>query len=489
MDTWTSSGNNARVLECKNLIDGERINGGERNERRNPSDTRELVSVASYASASDVDAAVAAARKAFPSWARMLPQARADLLDKIGSLILARREEMAILLSREEGKTLPESRAEVTKSGYLFKFYAGEALRLAGQHIRSLRESIEIDVVREPVGIAVLITPWNFPVSIPAWKLAPALAYGNCAILKPSELTNGCAHALSEIIVEAGAPRGVFQMLMGGGDVGSALVSHSDVDLVSFTGSGATGKKIAQLMAGGKAELQLELGGKNPLLVMADANLESSLDAAVKGAFYSTGQRCTASSRIVVEDGIYDKFVEALTERLRRLNVGHALDPSSHIGPLVTEDQLERVQSSVASAKSDGASLKWGGERLNGSTPGHFMMPALFVDTTAGDDLNRHEIFGPVASVIRARSLDDAIEIANDTPYGLCAGLFTSSHASISEFRQRSTAGMVMINLQTVGTDYHVPFGGNGESGFGVREMGSDVKSFFTRSRTIYTAD
>ena len=477
-----------RALECTNLIDGERRQGVEHSERRNPSDTREVVSIASYASPRDVDDAVSAAKTAFPAWAGMLSQARADMLDKVGSLILARHEALSVLLSSEEGKTLPEARAEVTKAGQLFKFYAGEALRLDGRHVRSLRQGIEIDVVNEPVGVAALITPWNFPMCIPAWKVAPALAFGNCAILKPSELTTGCAHALCEIIVEAGVPRGVFQVLLGGAAIGGALVSHPDVKLVSFTGSSATGRKIARLMDGRRAQLQLELGGKNPLVVMADADLEGALDAAVKGAFYSTGQRCTSSSRIIVEDAIHDAFVEALTTRMQNLVVGHALDPRSQIGPLVSKEQLNHVQSSVAQAKADGATLKWGGEILDKSTPGHFMRPALFVDTKSEDPVNQHEIFGPVASVIRARSLDHAIDIANDTPYGLTAGIFTSSHASISAFRQRSTAGMLMINLQTFGTDHHVPFGGNGESGFGAREMGPEARNFFTCSRTIYTA-
>ncbi|TPJ77266.1 aldehyde dehydrogenase family protein [Mesorhizobium sp. B2-6-2] len=475
-------------LACQNLIDGERVANGAAKERRNPSDTGEVVSVATFASLDDVAEAVAAAREAFPKWARLLPQARADLLDTVGSLIVSRREEIATLLSREEGKTLPEARAEVTKAGQLFKFYAGEALRLSGRHVRSLREGIDIDVVREPVGVAALITPWNFPIVIPAWKLAPALAYGNCAVLKPSELTSGCAQLLSEIMVEAGLPNGVFQMVMGGGEVGAALVSNPEVDLVSFTGSSVTGSKIAASMNGRNAQLQLELGGKNPLIVMADANLEGALDAAIKGAFYSTGQRCTASSRIIVDAAIHDRFAETLLERVKGLRVGHALDPQSNIGPLVSEQQRERVLQSLDNAKAETSGEAWGGSPLEGATPGHFVQPALFIGTSSADFVNRHEIFGPVASLIRADSLDHAIEIANDTPYGLSAGIYTASHAAIGEFRRRSTAGMLMINLQTVGTDYHVPFGGNGESGFGVREMGPEVVQFFTRSRTIYVA-
>lgn len=479
---------NACAFECRNLINGEWVGSAQRIERRNPSDTRETVAIASFASPADVDAAVRGAADALPAWAAISPQARADLLDTVGTLIQARADAIARFLSREEGKTLPEARAEVVKSGQIFKFYAGEALRAAGQHARSLRSGIEIDVVREPVGVAALITPWNFPFSIPAWKVAPALAYGNCAVLKPSELTAGCAQLLAEILIEAGIPKGVFQLVMGGADVGAALVSHRDVKLVSFTGSSATGRKIAEAMSGRNAQLQLELGGKNPLIVMADGNLEAALDAALKGAFYSTGQRCTASSRIIVEDPVYDRFVETLSRKVRELKVGHALDPDSQIGPLVSEQQLARVQDSIAAAVADGGKLVCGGERLSGTTPGHFIMPALFVDTDTNDTINRHEVFGPVASVIRASSLDHAIAIANDTDYGLTAGIFTASHAAVRAFRQRSTAGMLMVNLQTVGTDYHVPFGGTGESGFGVREMGVDVRNFFTASRTIYAA-
>lgn len=477
-----------RVLECTSLIAGERVRGADGVERRNPSDTREVVSLAFHASVHDVENAVAAARAAFPAWAALTPQARADLLDRVAGLIQARYQELATLLAREEGKTLPEARAEVTKSAQLFRFYAGEAIRLSGRHVRSLRDGIDVDVVREPLGIAALVTPWNFPLSIPAWKLAPALAYGNCAILKPSELTSGCAQALSEILVEAGLPKGVFQMVLGDGEVGRALVAHPGVDLVSFTGSSATGHAIARLVEGRQAQLQLELGGKNPLIVMADADIEAALDAAVKGAFYSTGQRCTASSRIVVEEPIADKFTEALLRRIKALEVGHALAATSQIGPLVSERQLDGVRSSVAKAKASGCELAWGGERIERPTPGHFMAPALFIDTKPDAFVNRHEVFGPVASVLRASGLDEAIAIANDTPYGLSAGIYTASHAAMTAFRRRSTAGMLMINLQTVGTDYHVPFGGNGESGYGIREMGPEVANFFTRSRTIYTA-
>lgn len=476
-----------RALECFSLIAGERARGADGIERRNPSDTREVVSIAFHATTLDVENAVAAARDAFPAWAGLTPQARADLLDRVAGLLQARQQELATLLAREEGKTLPEARAEVTKSAQLFRFYAGEAIRLSGRHVRSLREGIDVDVVREPLGVAALVTPWNFPLSIPAWKLAPALAYGNCAILKPSELTSGCAQALSEIVVEAGLPTGVFQMVLGDGAVGSALVTHPGVDLVSFTGSSATGRAIARLVEGRQAQLQLELGGKNPLIIMADADIEAALDAAVKGAFYSTGQRCTASSRIIIEEPIADRFTEALLRRIKALEVGHALAANSQIGPLVSERQFDGVQASVAKARAS-SELAWGGERIERPTPGHFMAPALFTDTKPGDFVNRHEVFGPIASVLRASGLDEAIAIANDTPYGLSAGIYTASHAAMTAFKRRSTAGMLMVNLQTVGTDYHVPFGGNGESGYGVREMGPEVASFFTRSRTIYTA-
>lgn len=475
-------------LECSSLIAGERVRSADGVERRNPSNTLEVVCTAFHATADDVDAAVDAARQAFPAWARTTPQARADLLDRVAGSVQARHQELATLLAREEGKTLPEARAEVTKTAQLFRFYAGEAVRLSGRHGRSLREGIDVDVLREPRGVAALVTPWNFPLSIPAWKLAPALAYGNCAILKPSELTSGCAQMFTDILIEAGIPKGVFQMVLGAGEVGRALVSHPGVDLVSFTGSSATGHAIARLVEGRQAQLQLELGGKNPLIVMADADIEAALDAAVKGAFYSTGQRCTASSRIIVEEPIADRFTEALLQRMQALEVGHALAATSQIGPLVSERQLEGVQNSVAKARANGSELAWGGERLDRQTPGHFMAPALFLDSDADAFVNRHEIFGPVASVQRASDLNEAISLANDTPYGLSAGIYTASHAAITSFKRRSTAGMLMINLQTVGTDHHVPFGGNGESGYGVREMGPEVANFFTRSRTVYTA-
>lgn len=477
-----------RPLEAASLIAGAFVKGANGVERRNPSDTRELVSIAFHAAAGDVDGAVAAARAAFPGWARLTPQARADMLDRIAALVQARHQELATLLAREEGKTLPEARAETTKTAQLFRFYAGEAVRLGGRHVRSLRDGIDVDVVREPRGVVALVTPWNFPISIPAWKLAPALAYGNCAILKPSELTSGCAQKLAEIMVEAGLPEGVFQMLLGRGDIGGALVAHRGIDLVSFTGSSATGHAISRLVEGRQAQLQLELGGKNPLIVLADADIEAALDAAVKGAFYSTGQRCTASSRIIVEDAIADRFIAMLTARVKILEIGHALLASSQIGPLVSEHQLGGVQASIAKAQADGSELVCGGEALERATPGHFMAPALFVDSRPDAFVNRHEVFGPVASVIRASGIEEAIALANDTPYGLSAGIYTASHAAITAFKRSSTAGMLMVNLQTVGTDYHVPFGGNGESGYGPREMGSEVASFFTRSRTIYTA-
>lgn len=477
-----------RPLEAASLIAGGFVKGGNGVERRNPSDTREIVSIAFHAAVGEVENAVEAARQAFPGWARVTPQARADMLDRIAGLVQARHQEIAALLAREEGKTLPEARAEVTKTVQLFRFYAGEAVRLGGRHVRSLRAGIDVDVVQEPRGVVALVTPWNFPVSIPAWKLAPALAYGNCAILKPSELTSGCAQKLAEIMVEAGLPDGVFQMLLGAGDIGAALVAHPGIDLVSFTGSSATGHAISRLVEGRQAQLQLELGGKNPLIVLADADIEAALDAAIKGAFYSTGQRCTASSRIIVEDAIADRFIEALTARLKALEVGHALLPSSQIGPLVSERQLAGVQASITQAQADGSELVCGGEALERPTPGHFMAPTLFVDSRPDAFVNQHEVFGPVASVMRASGIDEAIALANDTPYGLSAGIYTTSHKAITAFRRRSTAGMLMVNLQTVGTDYHVPFGGNGESGYGPREMGPEVASFFTRSRTIYTA-
>ncbi|MBS0419911.1 MAG: aldehyde dehydrogenase family protein [Proteobacteria bacterium] len=469
-----------------NLIGGQWRHSVETLPDVNPSDTSDVIGQYAVASAADVGEAVGLARAAGRKWAATTPQEKADRLDAIGTEIGARSADLARQLAREEGKTLREAQAEVTKAAQLFRFFAGEAVRLGGEHVRSIRPGIDVDVERRPLGVVALVTPWNFPLSIPAWKAAPALAFGNAVILKPSELTNASAWSLADI-VNRHLPAGVFQLLMGGGKVGQALIGSAGVEAVSFTGSVQTGAAITRAAAPGM-KLQLEMGGKNPLIVMEDADLALAVDCAVKGAFYSSGQRCTASSRLIVHQAVSARFIDMLTRAAEPLRVGHALDEHTDIGPLVSAAQLERVQGYVETGKREGARLLFGAERVEARTKGFYLRPALFVDTRSQHRINQEEIFGPVASVIEVGSLDEAIDVGNDTAFGLCAGMFTRSLTYARQFRQRIVAGMTMINLPTVGTDYHVPFGGARASSFGPRECGSGAREFYTTSVTTYTA-
>ena len=451
----------------------------------NPSDTGDLVGLYAQADASDVAAAVAAAKGAAPLWASSTPQQRFDVLDFVGSEILARKEELGRLLAREEGKTLPESIGEVSRAGAIFKFFAGEALRMPGDHIPSVRPGIEIDVLREPLGVVALITPWNFPAAIPAWKTAPALAFGNAVVLKPAELVPGTAWALAEIISRSGLLRGAFNLVTGRGSViGDPLVSNPEVAGVSFTGSVQVGTGVAAKCAARLARVQLEMGGKNPLVVLDDADMP----AAVNGAYFSTGQRCTASSRIIVTSGIHDRFVRALTERLSSLKIDDALAAETDIGPVVDAAQMEKDLRYIELGRQEGGTLSFGGERLRRAKEGFYLSPALFTGTTNRMRLNTEEVFGPVAGVIRVRDYDEALAVANDTPFGLCAGICTTSLKHASHFRKNAQAGMVMVNLPTAGVDYHVPFGGRKGSSYGPREQGRYAVEFYTTVKTCYTA-
>ena len=456
---------------------------------RNPSDTRDVVGEYAVAGAAEVRAAVAAAREAFPLWRATTPQQRADVLDRIGGQLLARAAELGRLLSREEGKTLPEGVGEVTRAAQIFKFFAGEAVRLDGENGLSSRPGIGLEVLREPVGVFGLVTPWNFPIAIPAWKLAPALAFGNCAVLKPSEFTPALALALKSVADAAGLPPGVFGLVPGnGGEAGRALVEDPDVDGISFTGSVPTGRAIAQACLASMKRVQLEMGGKNPLLVMDDADLEIAVNCAVNGAYFSTGQRCTASSRLIVTQGIHDRFVARMCERIAGLRIGNALEAGVEIGPAIHEAQLDKNLRYVDVGRSEGAKLAAGGQRLERGTPGWYMTPALFTETRNDMRLNREEVFGPVAGVIRARDYEEALALANDTEFGLCAGICTTSLKYATHFKHAAQTGLVMINLPTAGLDYHVPFGGRKASSYGPREQGGAARDFYTTGKTAYVS-
>ena len=471
-----------------NLINGQWVAGSAYTPNVNPSNTADVIGEYTQASAAQLNDAVAAARAAFPAWSTSGIQARSDALDKIGNEILARREELGTLLSREEGKTKPEGIGEAARAGYIFKFFAGECLRLAGETLPSVRPGIGVEITREPLGVVGLITPWNFPIAIPAWKIAPALAYGNCVVLKPADLVPGCAWALAEIISRSGIPAGVFNLVMGRGSViGDPLVNHPGIDAISFTGSQQVGGRIAQQCAVNLKKVQLEMGGKNPQIVLDDAVLAQAVELCTQSAFYSTGQRCTASSRLIVTDGIYPAFVEALKTRMAAIKVGDALAAGIDMGPVSSQAQLEQDLSYVEIGKAEGATLVAGGERLQLATDGFYMAPALLTDTTSAMRVNREEVFGPVASIIRVKDYDAALAEANNTPFGLSAGIATTSLKYATHFKRHSQAGMVMVNLPTAGVDYHVPFGGRKGSSFGAREQGRYAQEFFTTVKTSYT--
>ena len=469
-----------------NYINGEWRQAPNAAPNLNPSNTADVVGEYGRADEAQVKEAIAAARAAAPAWNRSGIQQRADILDKIGTEILARKDELGMLLSREEGKTRPEGIGEAARAGYIFKFFAGETLRLAGEVLPSVRPGLKVEITREPVGVAGIITPWNFPIAIPAWKIAPALAYGNCVVFKPADLVPGCAWALAEIIARSGLPAGVFNLVMGRGSVvGELLSTDPGIDAVSFTGSVATGKRVAQNCAVRLAKVQLEMGGKNPQVVLDDADLDTAVNVSLQSAFFSTGQRCTAASRLIVTEGIHDRFVSALTSKMKTLKVDDALKDGTDIGPVVDPSQLEQDLKYIELGKKEGAKLT-GGARLKRSTEGYYLEPALFTETTSQMQINRDEIFGPVASVIRVKDYEEALKVANDTPFGLSSGIATTSLKHSEHFKRNSAAGMVMVNLPTAGVDYHVPFGGRKGSSYGPREQGRYAAEFYTVVKTAY---
>ncbi len=452
----------------------------------NPSNIDDIVGEFSRGDAARVDEAVAAANAAQPDWAAASPQLRHDVLEKASNLITSRKDELGRLLSREEGKTLAEGIGETMRAAQVFKFFAGEAIRNVGDAVASIRPGIDVTVEREAVGTIGLITPWKFPIAIPAWKLAPALAYGNAVVMKPAELTPGCAWELAKILHEAGCPTGVFNLVMGpGSTVGARIVEHPGIDNISFTGSVATGNTIAVQCASTGKRVQMEMGGKNPLVVVDDADLDVAVATAINGAFFSTGQRCTASSRLIVTAGIHDAFLEKLTSAAANLIVGDALDAATQIGPVVDQKQLDQNLRYLKLASNEGCDVR-GGELANG--PGFFMKPAIFAGATNQMTVSREEIFGPMASVIKVADYDEALAVANDTEFGLSAGICTTSLRYASDFRKKAQAGMVMVNLPTAGVDYHVPFGGRKGSSYGPREQGSYAREFYTIVKTSYIA-
>lgn len=475
------------MTEFKNYIGGEWRDGDGVNRNINPSDTDDLIGEYALASVEDARMAIGAAMTAAPRWRATTPQQRFDVLDAIASEILARKAELGDLLAREEGKTLPEAVGEVARAGQIFKFFAGEALRAGGELAPSVRPGVKVEITREPAGVVGVITPWNFPIAIPAWKIAPALAYGNAVVFKPAGLAPGSAWALAEIIARAGLPDGAFNLVMGsGGVVGEEILASEHIDAVTFTGSVETGAHVLAQTSRNGVKAQLEMGGKNPLVVLDDADLDIAVDCALQGAFYSTGQRCTASSRIIVTKGIADAFAAALQKATTGLRVGDARADDTQIGPLADAGQLAKTEEYVDIGVKEGSTLLAGGARITRTASGYYYAPALFDHATPEMRIVREEIFGPVASIQRVDDYDQALETANDTRFGLSSGICTSSLKYAEHYKANAQAGMVMVNLPTAGVDYHVPFGGRKASSFGPREQGAYAREFYTTVKTAY---
>ncbi len=472
-----------------NLIDGQRIDSKDLTTDINPSNLSDVVGEFARGSAADVEQAIASARTAFEKWSHTTPQQRFDVLDRAGTDILARKDELGRQLSREQGKVLADGVGEAARAGYIFKFFAGEAVRMSGEKGDSVRPGVDVEVTREPIGVVAAITPWNFPLAIPAWKIAAALAFGNCVVFKPAELVPASPWTLVDIVQRAGLPPGVLNLVMGpGSKLGAALAASPDIDAVSFTGSQDVGPSVAAAAVKTGARVQLEMGGKNPLIVLDDADLATAVSVAVNGAYFQSGQRCTASSRIIATEAIHDRFVDAMVDRMKGLVVDDALKAGTEIGPVVDQRQLDKDLEYVEIGRKEGARLVYGGERLRRETDGYYMAPAIFTDTVPAMRINREEIFGPVAAVIRARDYEEALAIANDTPYGLSAGIVTTSLKHASHFKRHAQSGLVMVNLPTAGLDYHVPFGGRKKSSYGPREQGTYAKEFYTIVKTAYIA-
>ncbi|MDP2519741.1 aldehyde dehydrogenase family protein [Shimia thalassica] len=474
-------------MTYKNLIAGEWLAGETEIENRNPSDTSDLIGLYAQATPDQLEATLDQARIAQREWAAYGLERKQNVLNAIGNELMARAEELGKLLSREEGKPLAEGKGEVFRAGQFFNYYAAECLRQIGENADSVRDGIEVDVRREPIGTVAIISPWNFPTATASWKIAPALCYGNAVVWKPANITPACAVALSEIIARQDIPKGLFSLVMGaGGTIGQRLVESPKIAAVSFTGSVPVGKGIATAAIQNLTKVQMEMGSKNALAVMDDADLDLAVSLALGGAFGGTGQKCTASSRLVVHEAIHDAFVEKLVAGTQAMKVGHALEAGTQMGPVVSQQQLDENLAYVALGQSEGAELACGGARLDMPANGFYMSPGVFLNSTNDMRINREEMFAPLTSVIKVGSYDEALTVVNDTNFGLTSGIVTRSLARATHFRRNARTGVVTINLPTAGTDYHVPFGGCGDSSYGSREQGKAAAEFYTSVKTAY---
>ncbi len=470
-----------------NLIAGHWVAGEGEIENRNPSDLSDLVGMFAQASKDQLQETLETARRAQAEWAAYGIERKQAVLMAIGTELMSRAEELGTLLSREEGKPLSEGKGEVYRAGQFFTYYAAECLRQLGENADSVRAGVEIDVRREPVGVVAIVSPWNFPTATASWKIAPALCYGNAVVWKPANATPASAVALTEIIERQDIPKSLFSLVMGSGrSVGQQLVESPLVDAISFTGSVPVGKGIASAAIQNLTKVQMEMGSKNALAVMDDGDLDIAVSVALGGAFGGTGQKCTASSRLIVHSAVHDAFVERLVAGAQAMKVGHALEQGTQMGPVVSDQQLQENLAYVELGKSEGAELACGGQRLDMPHDGYYMSPGVFLNTTNDMRINRVEMFAPLTSVIKVDSYDEALATVNDTNFGLTSGIVTRDLARATHFRRNARTGVVTVNLPTAGTDYHVPFGGRGDSSYGPREQGRAAAEFYTTVKTAY---
>ncbi|MFQ5867892.1 MAG: aldehyde dehydrogenase family protein [bacterium] len=475
----------------KNYINGkwQELEGNKTFNSINPADTTDVIGTYQRSTVDDVNLAFSAAQSSRKSWASTPATQRGELLFKAATILEKRLNEVAGMVTREMGKTFKEAKGEVLRGVHLLRFYGGEGWRMTGSTFPSSKPTTLLFTMREPLGVVCILTPWNFPFVIPLWKIAPALAYGNTVVFKPANLTPQCALELARIIDEAGFPPGVFNFITGtSSELGDALVTHPAVNGISFTGSCSTGSKIALKAARQRPKLQLEMGGQNPLIIMDDADLDEATDIAIDGSFWSTGQKCTTTSRIVVHKKINEAFTELLVNKTKGLRIGNGMEPETQVGPMVSEEQLEMVLNYVELGKKEGAKLLCGGRRLRGRKydRGYFIEPTIFSEVKPKMRIAQEEVFGPFVSILKAEDLQEALDIANDSRYGLSASICTKNTRNVLKFIREIGVGLVHVNNSTAGAEPHVPFGGMKDSTSYFREMGRTAIEFFTQYKTVY---
>ena len=471
-----------------NYINGEWIEGAKTFENRNPA-TGELVALHAKGTADDINRAADAAACALSGWAGMPAPARAAILFKAADLLEKQFDHLGEEMTREEGKTLPEAKGEVRRSINIFRYFAGEGARLNGIQTPSERDRVHTFAIRKPIGVVGMITPWNFPSAIPAWKMAPALICGNTVVVKPASAAPLSSWRIVEALHNAGVPKGVVNFVQGsGGELGAALVKAAPLKAISFTGSCEIGHWLHAEASKRRLRIQLEMGGKNPTIVLADADFRSAVENVVNAAFFSTGQKCTATSRAIVEESIYDKYVAAVVERTKALKVGDGMQAGIEIGPAVDQAAMETIFRYIDIGKKEGGKLLCGGNQLTGNChdKGFFVAPTVFSDVTESMTIAKEEIFGPVLAIMKAKDFEDAMRIANNIPFGLSSSIQTTNLSRTFEYIYRSEAGLLTVNLPSAGVEYQLPFGGTKDSSFGPKEQGPAALDFYSDYKTVY---